>query len=323
MTTVAVTGATGFLGSALVRALAAQDLEIIALARPSSNRELLTGLNVTWTTGDVTDPDSLDQLAKNADWLVHAAGMLGRAGVAEQAYRAIHVTGTRNVLTIARHCKRVLYVSSPGVLGPINGPPADERAPLAPSNAYERSKAEAESVALAFAEHGLPVVIGRPEFVYGPGDRHVLGLFRAVKQGKFFYVSGGDNTCHPTYIDDAIDGLVRCLATGRPGEIYHIAGPRPVTFRELGETIAGASGAPRPRLSLPRSVAWLGASILELSAGVLGKQAPFSRSGVRFFSEDRRFSWEKAHKMLGYVPRYELPDGVQRTVAWYREEGLL
>jgi len=324
MTTVAVTGSTGFLGSALVRNLAAQGFDIVALARASADRRPLSDLNITWVEGDVTEPDSLSGFAEGADWLVHAAGMLGQAGVPEHVYQRLHVDGTRNVLKVAGHCQRILLVSSPGVLGPIKeGPAADEKRALAPSNPYERSKADAEKVALAFAREGLPIIIGRPEFVYGPGDRHVLGLFRAVQQGRFFYVSGGTNSCHPTFIDDAVDGLLRGLGDGSPGEIYHIAGPRPVTFRELAETMARALGVAAPRYSLPRPVALAGALMLETAAKSVGKTAPLSRNGVAFFSEDRRFSYQKAETELGYRPQVGLQEGMELTVKWYKRHGLL
>jgi nucleoside-diphosphate-sugar epimerase len=74
----------------------------------------------------------------------------------------------------------------------------------------------------------------------------VLGLFKAVRDGRFFTISGGQHTCHPTYIDDAVTGMLLALQRGRVGEIYHITGPEPVTFRELGTTIAAALGVPPP-----------------------------------------------------------------------------
>lgn len=323
MITVAVTGATGFLGQALVRSLASRGVGIIALARPTSNIDSLADVKIRWVEGDVADRDSLEALTHDAAWLVHAAGMLGQPGVPECRYHELHVDGTRNVLDVAGHCSRILYISSPGVLGPIAGRAADEAAPLAPSNAYERSKAEAERLVQKYAERGLPVVIGRPEFVYGPGDLHVLGLFRAVQQGRFFYVSGGRHWCHPTYLADAVDGMMRCLYDGAPGEIYHIAGPQPVNFRQLAETIADELEVPAPRLSLPRPLAWLGAAVMETVGQVVGKQTPLSRSGVAFFSEDRRFSWAKAQDSLGYTPQYDLREGIRRTVQWYREKDLL
>ncbi len=325
MTTIAITGATGFVGGALARALAGQGHELIALTRPSSLRAHLADLPITWVEGDVTDRESLRGKFNGAAWLIHAAGMLGQAGVPERAYFALHEQGTNNVLAEAEAAgvQRILHVSSPGVLGPISGPPADETAPLAPSNPYERSKAAAEQLALIYARGGAPVVIVRPEFIYGPGDLHVLGLFKAVGNGRFFTITGGHHTCHPTYIDDAVTGMLLALQQGRVGEIYHIAGPEPVTFRELGATIAAALGVSAPRLNLPRPLVMAGATGLELMARILKKRPPLSRTGVAFFSESRRFSWQKAHVELGYTPQYDLPTGVAKTVAWYKEQKLL
>lgn len=321
--TVAITGAAGFIGTALTQAILASGGRVRAMARPGSSSERLQAAGVTWTEADVTRPESLRGYFNGVDAVIHAAGMLGQAGVPESEYFRLHRNGTENVLAeIARSGEqpRVLYISSPGVLGPISGSPADETTPLAPSNPYERSKAAAEEVAQRYAAQGLPVVIARPEFLYGPGDRHVLGLFRAVQRGLFFYIGSGNYTCHPTYVADAVDGLVRCLWRGRPGEIYHITGPQPVTFRELGSTIAAALGVRPPWLRLPRPVALLAASVLEKA---LGSKAPLTRTGVAFFSEDRRFSWQKAHEQLAYTPAYDLATGVQHTVDWYRQHNWL
>ncbi len=322
---VAVTGATGFVGGALVRALLERGHEVVGVKRPSSSPPTWQHPSLTWATADVTISPSLSGLFDDADWLIHAAGMLGQAGVPERAYFELHEQGTHNVLAEAEKAGvgRILYVSSPGVLGPISGPPADESTPPAPSNAYERSKAAAEQVAQVYAAAGLPVIIARPEFIYGPIDLHVLGLFRAVRDGRFFTINGGNNTCHPTYIDDAVAGMLLALQNGRPGQIYHVTGPEPVTFRDLGQTIAAALNLPPPRLNLPRWLAWLGAAGLELGLGLLNKQPPLSRTGVAFFSEDRRFSWQKAHKELGYTPQFSLSRGVAETVAWYRANGLV
>ncbi len=313
------------MGGALVRALLDDGHEVVGVKRPSSPHLPLQHPSLTWVNGDVTNPISLRGLFDEADWLIHAAGMLGQAGVPESDYLKLHEQGTNNVLTEAQKAgvKRILYVSSPGVLGPISGSPADETAALAPSNPYERSKAAAEMVAQVHAKAGLPVIIARPEFIYGPTDLHVLGLFKAVRDGRFFTIDGGQYTCHPTYIDDAVVGMLLALRNGRPGQIYHITGLKPVAFRELGQTIAAALDVAPPKLNLPRWFAWLGAAGLEVGFGLINKQPPLSRTGVAFFSEDRRFSWQKAHDELGYTPQFDLERGVAETVAWYRENELV
>ena len=354
---VVLTGATGFVGGALARRLAAEGLELHALTLPGSDRSRLAGVPVTFHSGDITTPAGLDGLFDGATWVIHAAGMLGRAGVSAATYNRINAEGVGHVLAAVERAwqqgrtaagLRVLHVSSAGVLGPVrqagmkdeggrmsSEPPLrdssfrlhpssfDESSPLAPSNAYERSKALGEAVAAGFARDGLPLVVARPEFIYGPGDVHVLGLFRAIQRGLFFYIGDGTNTCHPTYVDDMVDGLLACLRRGAPGGVYHIAGPRPLPFRELAETIAAALGVPPPRRRVPVPLAWLGAAGLEAAGKLLGRDVPLSRTGVAFFSENRRSTYAKAERELGFAPRVELRKGVERTVGWYRQEGLL
>jgi nucleoside-diphosphate-sugar epimerase len=320
-----ITGATGFIGGALAHALAQQGAEVHALVRPGAERSTLRQLPVTCHEGDITNPATLDGFG-GADWIVHAAGRLGEAGVPETDYHRIHADGTRNVLAAVQAMQRparVLYVSSPGVLGPIFGEPAAENAPCRPSNPYERSKAAGETIAHKFAAQGLPVVLVRPEFVYGPGDRHVLKLFQAIQHGRLFYIDGGRHLCHPTLVDDVVSGMLLCMARGRSGEIYHITGPRPVTFRELAGAIAAALGVSPPRFSLPRWAVMAAAVASEGMARTIGRVSPISRTAVAFFSEDRFFSWKKAHQELGYLPEYDVSAGTARTVEWYRQQGWL
>ena len=321
-----ITGATGFIGNALARTLAAGGAEIHALVRPSADRSRFNDIKVNWHEGDITDPPTLTPALTGASWIVHAAGRLGEAGVPESVYRQIHVDGTRNVMEAALAagtCERFLHISSPGVLGQINGEPATEDFPYAPTNPYERAKADAEKVATNFSERGLPVIIARPEFVYGPGDRHVLRLFQAIQRVRFVFIDGGRHICHPTFIDDAVAGMLLCLESGRPGEIYHIAGPRAVTFRELCETIALSLGVAPPRLTIPRSLAMLFAAGSEALGKILGGKPVLNRLAVDFFTIDRKFSWQKAHHELGYTPQHELTKGIATTVTWYRQQGWL
>jgi nucleoside-diphosphate-sugar epimerase len=323
---VLITGATGFIGGALARALAQAHAEVHALARTSSDRSVLSDIPIIWHVGDITHSETLRNQFNGMQAVVCAAGKLGQAGVPEAVYQHLHVEGIRNVLNEIQtlpESPRVLYVSSPGVLGPTGRVPLAEDASCRPSNMYERSKAAGEQVAKEFASQGLPVIIVRPEFVYGPGDYHVLRLFQNVQNGRFFYIDGGAHLCHPTFIEDVVQGLLLSLAKGSPGEIYHIAGPQAVTFRELVETMARAMGCASPKLSLPRSLAQLGAAGMEVLGGIAHITPPLGRDGVAFFGEDRTFSWQKAHNELGYSPRYDLSAGIARTVAWYRQREMI
>ncbi|MCA9975321.1 MAG: NAD-dependent epimerase/dehydratase family protein [Anaerolineales bacterium] len=329
MNKVVITGATGFVGGALAHTLTQMGHDVHVLVRPTSNRASLQAVPVTWHVGDITKLDTLHEPFAGADWIIHAAGQLGQAGISEAAYHRINAAGTRNVLQAAAMGTtqpRVMYISSAGVLGPIyhtDDITPDEASPLAPSNPYERSKAAAEKIALEYVEAGLPVIIVRPEFIYGPGDLHVLGLFKTIQRRLFFYIGNGRNTCHPTYIDDAVAGMLLALQTGEPGGIYHITGARPVPFRELAESIAHALDVPPPWLQIPKPLAYLGATGLEFIGNLTGIPVPLSRTGVAFFSENRRSTYQRAKEELGYQPQIGLSEGVQRSVDWYRAQGLL
>jgi nucleoside-diphosphate-sugar epimerase len=318
-----ITGATGFVGGALARTLVAEGAEVHALVRPASSRSSLDGVPIRWQEGDITDPESLSRFLSGAEWIIHSAGQLGQAGLSEDVYQRLNVDGTRNVLAAALAVgrqARILHVSSPGVLGPTGTALADETAPYRATNWYEKTKAAAEEIVRFYVAQGLTVTIARPGFIYGPGDKHVLRLFQAVKQGRFFYIDGGRYVCHPTFIQDAVNGMLLCLKHGKPGEAYHVLGPRPVTFRDLGTEMASALGVRAPRLSIPKSMALAGVYGLEVASRLMGKIPPLTRSGVDFFGEHRQYSWEKARHQLGYQPTYDLKQGFGETVAWYRKQ---
>jgi nucleoside-diphosphate-sugar epimerase len=324
-----ITGATGFIGSALARELVARGERVRALARPTSDLSRLRGLEVEIVRGDVLEPDSLPLALGGARVVYHLAGKLGAYGVPEETYHRLHVQGTCNVLRACagREVERLVYGSSPGMLGALDpgDPPHVEDAPHRPTGAYERSKSAAENAALPLAEElGVPLVIARPEFVYGPGDTHVLGLFGAIQNGTFFYIGPGDCLCHPTYVDDVVAGLLACASPrARVLEAYHLAGPRAVTIREWAEAIAAALGARDPRLHLPAPLVRAGAWAAEWAGKVAGLRPPLSREGVRFFTESRAFSVEKAERELKWTPRVGIEEGTRRAVRWYRKEGLL
>jgi nucleoside-diphosphate-sugar epimerase len=324
-----VTGASGFIGGALVRALLARGERVRALVRASSDLWRLEGLEVEIVRGDVLSPASLSPALEGVETAYHLAGMLGRFGVPEEAYRRLHVEGTCHLLRAcaAQGAGRLVHCSSPGMLGALapGDPPHVEGAPHRPTGAYERSKSAAERAALPLAaELGLPLVVVRPEFVYGPGDTHVLGLFRAIQGGTFFYIGSGDCLCHPTYVDDAVAGLLACASPrARAGEVYHVCGPRPVTIHAWVTAIAAALEVRPPRLHVPVPLVRAGAWGAEIAGRLLGIEPPLSREGVRFFTQSRAFSTEKAQRELGWAPQVEVEEGARRAVAWYREEGML
>ncbi|MBI4778182.1 NAD-dependent epimerase/dehydratase family protein [Candidatus Desantisbacteria bacterium] len=321
---VLITGSTGFIGNHLVRRLAANEHQVRVLVRSLLKFD---DIPVEVVCGDIAMADSLAGICKGVDVVFHLAGILGQWGKSEQVYWDINVKGTENIL---REClnsgvKRFIYCSTAGVVGPTNGKLMDESYPYNPSNIYEKTKCEAEKMVREFySKYGLPIVVIRPEFIYGPGDMHVLGLFRAIKKGIFPIIGGGRSTLHPTYIDDLISGFELGMKIDNAmGNTYFIAGEEVVSVKRLAEAMAKAMGVSLPQIYLPEWVTRAGASILEPVAKVLNIESPLNHAKINFFTQPRGVSILKARKELGYNPQVGLEEGLKKTVEWYQSQGYL
>ncbi len=324
-----ITGASGFIGRHLTRRLLAlgYHLRLLTRSRRTIEDSIAASPQVEVREGDLTRLQSLAGLLEGVGAVYHLAGILGQADVKKGVYWALNYRATKDLLALCLEVgslQRFIYCGSAGVQGPISNPPADESQPYAPSNIYETTKAEAEKAVLAcHKEHGLPVVVVRPEFVYGPEDLHVLGLFQAIAQGRFVLFGRGQSWLHPSYIDDVVQGLYLALhAEQAVGRVYIIAAERAVTVKELADRIADTLGVPRPR-SVPLLFGALAAFTFELAGRLSGKELPFNRARYKYFTEDRSFDIAKARRELGYRPRFDLERGIKATVAWYKQEGHL
>jgi nucleoside-diphosphate-sugar epimerase len=332
LTQVLVSGGTGFLGRHLVKALRGRGhaVRVLSRADPSSldARTELEGLGAEVVAGDLLDGSSVRAAVAGARVVFHLAGRLLEPGVPEQVYQGLHVEGTRHLLDACRGSsglQAVVHCSTTGVLGPTGRTPAGEDAPPRPSNVYERTKAEGERIALeAAGRHALPLCVARPALVYGPGDRHLAGWFRAIRSGVYRVVGRGDSLLHPVYVSDVVEGLLRCADPGRPrGRVYHLVGPRPMPIGDLAAAIAFAVQRPLPRTHLPRALAYATAAVLERLPGVEPARLPLTRNRVAFMTESRAYSGSRSQVDLGVAPRVELRRGLAQTVEWYRSEGLL
>ena len=323
---VLVTGATGFIGSTLVQALVRAGYEVRALSRSGNVPDKLRGLNLEICTGDLTVPASLKGIAEGVGAVCHLAGVLGETCPDEEYYYRLHVQGTANLLSeCAGHpIQKFVHCSTTGVLGPTDGEIADESHPYRPSNVYEVTKAEGERLVLQHArERRLAAVVLRPGMVYGPGDMHHLGLYWAIKRGYFFLINRGKSYLDPVFVEDVAQAFIKALqSTDSAGQVYMIAGPRPVTVRELAQTIANALGRP---LDFPNLPAWAAMSLakgLSYLSRLIPLDSPLTPSRVKFLTESRACSINKAQKQLGYKP-IGLDEGIARTVAWYKAYGYL
>jgi nucleoside-diphosphate-sugar epimerase len=324
---VLVTGGTGFIGRALVAVLRAQGTPVRVVVRRADRADAVAALGAEAIIGDLCDPTVVPRAIAGVGAVYHLAGRLFSPGEPAREYERLHVDATEALLTAsvaAGDLDFFLLCSTTGVHGATGSRLPREDDPGQPTNAYEATKARAESIASEMAKrHGLKAVIARPGLVYGPGDRHLLGLFRAIRGGYYRVIGSGGNRFHPIFIDDLIRGLILAAsAAGRDCRAYHLVGPRPVTMRELSDAIGNAVGRPVPKAHLPRPLALaLGGAfeVLPLPRRML----PLTRSRVRFMTQDRAYDGSRARRELGFVTEVELDEGMARTVSWYRNNHLL
>jgi dihydroflavonol-4-reductase len=323
-----VTGATGFVGAAVARALLRDGWEVRALTRAASDPSNVRDLPVELAIGDLTDRNSLDAAAADCEALFHVAAdyRLGAPDPSE-LYR-VNVDGTRNVLTAARGAavKRIVYTSSVATVGiPRDGTPGEERTPVALAamiGHYKRSKFLAEQVAVEAARGGLPVVIVNPSTPVGPGDVKPTPTGRLILDaaaGRMpAYVDTGLNIVH---VDDVAAGHLLAFHHGRPGERY-ILGGEDMTLREILREVARLAGREPPHLRLPYGVVLPIACGAEIVAKITGRPGRVTLEGVRMSRKRMFFSSAKAVRELGY--RWRPPaDAFADAVRWFTERGLL
>jgi dihydroflavonol-4-reductase len=323
-----VTGATGFVGSAVARALLQAGWQVTALVRPNSDRRNLQPLGADLVTGHLGDPGSLDHALAGCEALFHVAAdyRLG-ARNPEDLYRT-NVDGTRNILESARRVgtARIVYTSSVATIGiPADGSPGREDTPVMLTDMighYKRSKFLAEQLACEAARTGLSVVIVNPSTPVGPGDVKPTPTGQMVMDaaaGRMpAYVDTGLNIVH---VDDVAAGHLLALDRGRSGERY-ILGGEDMTLRDILVEISRIAGRKPPRIRLSTSVLLPVAHMAELVSRVTGLPNRVTVEGIRMARKRMFFSSEKAARELGYGWR---PPGhaFEDAVLWFRRHGLL
>jgi nucleoside-diphosphate-sugar epimerase len=324
-----VTGGTGFIGSRLVRRALARGHEVRVLAQEntdaeSANRAALEAAGAEIRLGSVTDAASVRAAMEGVDVVVHLAATQHEMNVPDQKFYDVNVEGTRNVLDAAAAAgvRRVVHGSTIGVYGKPHGV-LDEDSPVDPDNIYGVTKLEGERLALS-RSGDVPVVAIRIPEVYGPGDRRLLKLFKAIDRGAFFMIGPGRNLHHLIYVDDLVDGLFAAAESpGTPGELFLLAGPEPVSTDRMVLAVADAVGKAGPRFRAPLWPFVILATTMELTLRPLGIQPPLHRRRLDFFRKSFELSSAKAARVFGFSPSVGFEEGARRTAEWYREEGLL
>jgi dihydroflavonol-4-reductase len=329
---VLVTGASGFVGSAVARALIARGHRVVALVRPTSPRANLDGLDLEIAPGDMTDEAAVASAARGARYLFHVAADYRLWARDPEEIVRHNRDGTRAVMraALAAGVERLVYTSSVATLGLAPGQdpmaPADERAPLTEQTAigaYKRSKVVAERLVEAMVrEEGLPAVIVNPSTPIGPRDIKPTPTGRIIVEaatGKVpAFVDTGLNLAH---VDDVAQGHLLALDKGRIGERY-ILGGQDVTLRRMLADIAALAGRKAPTLNLPRGPLYPLASLFEAVAQVTGKEPMLTRDALTMSKRHMFFTSAKARDELGYSAR-PYGEALADAMAWFGAHGYL
>ncbi len=329
MTTL-VTGATGFLGSAVARALLDRGEAVRVLVRKQSDRRNIDGLDLELAEGDLNDPQSLRGAVKGCDALYHAAADYRLwAKNPDELYKT-NVNATRTLLLSAAEAgvTRIVYTSSVATLGrEPSGRPADEQTPVTIDNMtghYKRSKFLAEEDVKRMArDEELPVVIVNPSTIIGPRDIRPTPTGRMVEEaarGKIpAFVDTGLNVVH---VDDVATGHVQAFDHGQIGERY-VLGGEDMMLREILAEIAKLVGRSPPRVRLPRAAVLPIAYIAEFAARMRNSQTEplVTVDGIKMSKSLMFFSSDKAKNAIGYTPR-PAREALADAVAWLRTHKL-
>jgi dihydroflavonol-4-reductase len=331
MGTVAVTGASGFIGSAVVRALRDRGRSVRALVEPGAdarNLDAVGGAGVDRVSCDVLDGPALRRAISGCDTLYHLAAVYKTWARDRTPIHRVNVEGTTAVLLAAleTRVRRVVYTSSVAAVGLVPGGLADEATAFNlfdVADDYILSKWVSERVALRFAEAGLDVVVVNPSFPFGPGDRAptptgniVLSVLRGEVPG---WTPGGFNAID---VDDCATGHVLAEEKGRKGERY-LLGATNVTLRDFFALVARAGNVRPPRLPLPGSASALYALGLQMVADKVTHEPPAATyRSVRYLQRRAFFSNAKAERELGLRTR-PLEVTIRRAVEWFRAEGMV
>ncbi|MDH3689586.1 MAG: NAD(P)-dependent oxidoreductase [Gammaproteobacteria bacterium] len=324
-----ITGGTGFIGSRMaLKALEAGHLVRILGAENTPaekcNRGLIESKGVEVCLGSVTQSATVESVTKGIDVVFHLAAAQHEANVPDTVFNDVNVGGTETILeaSLRAGVSRVIYGSTIGVYGALEGT-IDEESPLNPDNIYGRTKLEAERMVVSYANR-LSVSAIRISETYGPGDRRLLKLFKAIDKEVFFIIGTGKNLHHLIYVDDLIRGFFLAAEAERAcGEVFVLAGPRPVSTREMADIIADDLGKKVRRVRFPLFPFDWAASVMEATLKPFGIQPPLHRRRMDFFKKSFELSADKARRLLGFSAETEFPQGVGHTSQWYRQEGLL
>ena len=313
-----MTGATGFIGGRLARALLARGYRLRCLVRAPERATELAGLGAELIVGDAADGAVVRRGLAGARFACHLAGTYDLGRVDEAAMEHVNVAGTHAFLNALRTAvvERALYTSSTVALGPAADIGTGDDVYHGPyPSIYHRTKTEAHHLAVAAQQDGAPLVIICPALVYGPGDQGPSG--RSVQDVLRHRVPG--LSTRPAWfsyahVDDVVDGMVAALERGRNGATYVLSGEH-ASVNDFTKRIARLGGTWAPPLRVPPAMIRLTGSLMDAAGRLLGRRLPISRELAETAATGARWvhSHDPASRELGYAPR-SLDEGLPGTV---------
>lgn len=323
MSIAAVTGASGFIGSAVVRVLLARGRKVRALVEPGA-KDLanIEGLDVDVRECDVTDEASLRRGLEGAKSLFHLAAIYKLWTPDPEPLFRVNVEGTTATLlaALAARVERVVFTSSIMAVG-LGGDEAKRFDLFDMAGTYTMTKYLSERVATRFARAGLPVVVVNPGMPFGPRDLAPTPTGQVILRFlKREVPMLGTGSLSVVDVDDCAEGHVLAEERGRPGERYILTGHH-VTLRELAEHIARIGDVKVPKIALPRALGLSAAAAMEATARRTGKEPLVTYNEARFTSSAPHFSNDKAKRELGFQVR-PLDETLKRAIEFFRASGM-
>jgi nucleoside-diphosphate-sugar epimerase len=325
---VLITGATGCLGGAAARRFASAGFEVTASGRRPDLGQRLLEDGVSFRPADLTDARAVDRLVQGHDAVVHC-GALSSTWGSSAAFDRVNVEGTRHVVAAAEQhqVRRVVLVSTPSVYfdgtDRLNISECDPL-PRRPANAYAASKRAAEAILADAQRRGLGAITLRPRAIFGPGDTTLLPrLLRVASRGWLPLVDAGRAIVDLTYVENVVDALLAAVhAPGAvDGGVYNISNGEPWRVRDVLRAFLTGVGLHVRYVAVPFRAAYAAAAVLELAAQLQpGRPEPMlTRMAVGVLGRSQTLCIDAARRDLGYTPRVSIGDGIQRTVAWWRQ----
>lgn len=322
---VGVTGGTGFIGRHMVNELVHQDVQVRVLSRrPDFVRHLWAAGNLEPWEGDLSRPDTLSGFIRDVRLLYHLGGEISESNY----FEITNVIGTKNLLEACcdQRPKKIVYLSSVGVIGASGKGVVDELTPCNPKNAYEKSKYAGELSALGICDKfGIPVTVIRPSIVFGEeaSTRHdsFAAWLRAIEKGRFRFIGTCDAVANYIYVGDFVRA---CLLAGESdkaaGEVYIASDP--CSMRDFVFAATEFLGTRMPG-TIPTWLAYGIALGFEAAGRLVHFSPPLTVSRVKALTSQVVYSSDKLHSELGFSPAVGWREGLRRTIEWYKRSDLL